>query len=205
MRSLNPWLLTFTFLVFLLLGRFVSVLVPNQYYFSFSAFLLDNRDLNKPLALFVKLAQPFGIGFLGVLLIGKLARIQAIALGHPGSLTTVLDEQAPLTFAFSAGLVALLLAWPFILLWDILIDPMLAPYRAIYLLSYLAYAFAYFFFALSGAQTASVFALAMQTDGVDRRLSISALRKTDFGRPIYNALSGVLTTTIATFLASSGA
>lgn len=198
MRSIHPVLLVMGILLFLLVNRVYAIILPDRFYFSFSAFLLDNRDLAKLPALVVRLSQPFLVSFVAMLALRRLASVQSSALGRAGSFDRLSTDQAALTLAFAAGFTALLLAWPYILLWDILIDPALAPYRVLYLVAYLAYVVGVGFFALSGAETARVLWSTAETS----RFSISALRDAEALRPVYNALSGSLATAVATFLAT---
>ena len=128
----------------------------------------------------------------------QLTVLQRTALAKPGTLTNIINDQASITLAYGAAFAAFLFAWPYILLWDILIDPTLAPYRALFLLAYIGYAVGFAFFALSGAETARVLWSANDASS----FSIKTLREADALRPIYNALSGSLATALSAFFAT---
>ncbi|MDD7973885.1 hypothetical protein PUT78_22930 [Roseinatronobacter sp. HJB301] len=102
----------------------------------------------------IKLTMPFLLGLFLTLTSYKLSLMQAATSGQKGSFHTLLDEQAALTIAFAAAIFAFLMAWPYILLWDFLIDPLMYPYRTLFFISYIAYIVAFAFFALSGSETA---------------------------------------------------
>ena len=198
MKSIHPLLFVICVFLFLLMTKIASLLLPQTYYFSFSAFLFDNRELEKLPALAAKLAQPFFLAFCVIFVLARLSRSSRQLFGSTGNLSEIISDQASITLSFAAALSALLLAWPYILLWDILIDPVLAPYRALYLLSYIAYVVGFSFFALSGAETARVF-LSLKDHS---KFSLAALKSSDFLRPIYNALSGAVATAVAAFFSN---
>jgi hypothetical protein len=157
MQSINPVMFVATLLANLAAIRMQAFILPDSLYFSFSAFLFDNRELDKPMAIAVKLGIPATVSFVSVYLIANAQKARLKALGDAGGLDRVLADQAAITLAFAAFAAAFLLAWPYILLWDILVDPLLHRHRILFLLAYLAYFTGYAYFAVAGANTATAF------------------------------------------------
>ncbi|PJN96563.1 hypothetical protein CNY89_01795 [Amaricoccus sp. HAR-UPW-R2A-40] len=201
MRSLHPSLFLLALLLNVAVIRLGSYLLPDRLYFSFSSFLFDNRDLVKPLALSIKLLTPFVAAFALTGVVMLLARGQSAAgAGKPGAdLQAILTDQLPITLAYAAFFAALLMAWPYILLWDLLIDPAFARYRLLFLLAYFAYFTAYAFFALAGANTARAL---LTPDPGRPPLTWSTLTTHPLTQPLFNAVGGAVSAAVAAFLAT---
>lgn len=197
--SISPTLLVLAILANLAVVRLNGILLPDSLYFSFSAFLFDNRDLDRPLALAAKLAMPFLVAFAAIAAIHALRNARQKATGHPGPFDRLLEEQANATLVAAAFATAFLLAWPYILLWDLLIDPEYHRYRLLYTLAYMAYFIGYGYFALAGANTARALMARQETRAA---LTLGTLIDQPFIRPLANAATGSLTTALATFLAT---
>lgn len=203
MKSLDPFALVLALLFNFAAIRLGSYVLPDAFYFSFSAFMFDNRDLVKPVALAIKLATPFVVAFGLTAAVLALGRAQA-GFNPPGQaprpdMATLARDQLPLTLAFAAFFAALLMAWPYILLWDLLIDPSLVRYRLIYLVAYFAYFTGYALFALAGANTATaVFSPAHPRPP----LTWATLTTHPLMRPLTEMVGGGVSATLAAFLAS---
>ncbi len=203
MRSLHPSLFILALLVNVAVIRLGSYLLPDQLYFSFSAFLFDNRDLVKPLALAIKLMMPFVAAFGLTALVMALARAQAAAGAGAGSpeanLGAIVEHQLAITLAYAAFFAALLMAWPYILLWDLLIDPAFARFRLLFLVAYFAYFVAYAFFALAGANTARTL---FTPDPERPPVTWATLTTHPLTKPLFNAVGGAVSASVAAFLAT---
>jgi hypothetical protein len=199
MLSINPVLFVAAILANLAAVRMQAFILPDSLYFSFSAFLFDNRDLDKPVAIAVKLAIPAVVSFLSVYLIANAQKARLKSLGDSGGLDRVLADQVAITLAFAAFAAAFLLAWPYILLWDILVDPLLHRHRILFLLAYLAYFTAYAYFAVAGANTAKA---VLTKRAIMPPLTVQGLLEHPYIRPLMNVVSGTASTFLSTFLAS---
>lgn len=203
MRSINPTLLVMAMVANFLVIRVAGLFLPDQYYFSFSSFLFDTRDLNKPVALFFKLLVPFlaAFGLCAVLIL--MRRMRAGLRYQVRVFDDLLKEQAPITLCFAGTLVTLLMAWPYILLWDVLIDPRLQPHRLLFLTAYLAYIISVSLFALAGANTAMASLYAEAAD--EEALTVSRILDNRYVRPATEVVTGALSAALATFLAGQAA
>lgn len=199
MQSIHPSLFVATVLLNLLMIRLGALLLPDSLYFSFSAFLFDNRDLVDPIALLVKLLFPFLVAGLVALALVWLQRRQAEIGSSTDRLERILSDQLPITAAFAAFAAALLMAWPYILLWDILIDPALGRHRLIFLLAYLAYFIGYACFGLAGANTV----IAFSRSGTGEPLTWATLSQHPAVLPLVNAAGGLATAWLSTMLGSA--
>lgn len=195
--SISPTFFVLALLAQLGAIKLQSVLLPDRLYFSFSAFLFDNRDLDSPLALAARLAVPFCVAFAAYWALTRLHRAREMATGDPGPFARLDTEQANATLAASGFAAAFLLAWPYILLWDLLIDPAFHRFQLLYLLAYMAYFVGFAFFALAGVNTARAVLSAEREPITLDHLSSHPLLK-----PIFDAASGAFATALATFLAT---
>lgn len=199
MISIQPALFVFAVIANLVMIRVSGIVLPDRLYFSFSAFLFDNRDLVKPLALLAKLLVPFLTAFgILALLIGLRRGRQGLDDAAP-RLTGIIEDQASVTLAFAAFSAALLMAWPYILLWDLLIDPVLARQRLLFLIAYLAYFVGYAYFALAGANAAH--ALFGRTEGA-APVTWATLASHPVTKPLFDAAGGIVSAGLAAFLAT---
>ncbi|MGQ0564039.1 MAG: hypothetical protein ACT4OK_03075 [Gemmobacter sp.] len=198
MVSISPLLFCVGLLTNLFAVRFAGYFLPDRMYFSFSAFLFDTRDLDKPTAIAAKLAVPFLVSLVLTLVLFRIRKMQQSVAGPGQWAEVVLDSQVAITLTFSATFCAVLMAWPYILLWDMLIDPALAPERLTFLFAYTAYFVATGFFAMAGANTA--IALSQQTYNLSN-LTLQSLSQRAFVRPVLDALTGTASAAIATLIA----
>jgi uncharacterized protein involved in response to NO len=151
MKSISPLMLIVCILINLAGSRLAGFFLPDKLYFSFSSFLFDTRDLDKPTAILAKLAVPFLISMALTGALFLLRRFQSGVQKGETWANRTLEDQAVVTLTFGAAFTAVLMAWPYILLWDMLIDPKLAPQRLTFLVAYAAYFTATGFFAMAGA------------------------------------------------------
>lgn len=197
--SINPHLLIFGMLINFLLIRLAAFFLPDEFYFSFTAFLFDNETLVRPVALAGKLAIPTIAAFVVVAFLAYRRSLERGILGRKSRVQEVLSEQAALSMAYAALLVAVIMAWPYVILWDLLIDPIYAQHRLVYLLAYIAYFIAAAFFALAGANTAVALFRARHDEDTPP-LTLAHLRDHPMIKPFWEALSGVAAASLAAFL-----
>jgi hypothetical protein len=104
-----------------------------------------------------------------------------------------------MTVTAAGFLTAFLLAWPYILLWDVLIDTSLRDYRLVFLIAYALYFVSFAYVARSAYQLA----LAIQTgawrsfDPFSKEVLDSPLIK-----PVITTISGIIAATVSSFLTS---
>lgn len=199
-QSVSPFLFAIGFLANLAATRFAGFFFPDEIYFSFSAFLFDTRDINKPLALAGKLMVPFVVSFVLVFCMNGFVRARQVVDDRPSPVAAMLANQAALSFATAGFATAFLLAWPYILLWDMLIDPSLAQYRLPFLLAYFAYFVATGYFSLAGANTALALA-APRPEG--KPFSLATLSESRFTKPLLDGLTGSLSALVAAYVGTA--
>ena len=196
-NSLSLGYLVLSTAVYLSIIKLVGFLLPGRYYFSFTSFLFENRQFGDMAAAYIKLAIPlvvaFGLSF-SQLWLREYA--PATVSGRP-RFRGLTEQQVSPTLAAGAALAAFLLAWPYILLWDLLIDPKLNNYRLVFYFSYLAYVVAYYFTAKAGAELAIV----LRNPGrVTNSWSITEILQHPTARPIDAIVSGVSSAAVSYLL-----
>jgi len=181
-----------------LLTKLASYLTPYKLYFSFSSFLYSHNSLYKWEALAIKLSIPCAIGFLLFYIpFYWMVWTQGSRL-NSRIIYRYLSRQSDTTAKSTGFFAALLLAWPFIVYWDVLMDPTMLHLKLPFLFVYFLYFVSYAYLAGLGVNLARL-ALYRRlpkasTEGLDQRLElIESLRV---------SMMGVLTSGIATYLAS---
>lgn len=198
MRSINPSLLVISILINLTAMRLGSFFLPDRMYFSFSSFLFETRDLNRPAAIIAKLLVPFFVAFCITLLLIYLRKLQQASFGPDKWAEIVLKDQVVITLSFATFFSVFLMAWPYILLWDMLISSELVIHRMTFLVAYIAYFFAASLFAAAGTNTA----ISIMTPRTDRSpITLKTLTTSSIGKPIFNALNGSFSAAISTLVA----
>jgi hypothetical protein len=198
MPSIHPLFLIVALLTYLTAMRMGSLFLPDRLYFSFSAFLFDTRDLEKTSAVAFKLLVPYATSCL----------LMAAALGwervRPGAQPQRLRSEGPVTLAFAACFAAILMAWPYILLWDLLIAPELSGRRIPFLLAYMFYFAATALVALAGANTAlAVIEKGWSSGVVDEagKFSLSVVAGNPFAKPIVELIGSAIAASLAALVA----
>lgn len=198
MVSMSPLLFAVGLICNLFAVRFAGYFLPDRMYFSFSAFLFDTRDLDKPTAIAAKLMVPFLVSLLLTAVLFRIRRMQQSVAGPGQWAEVVVESQAAISLTFAAAFCAILMAWPYILLWDLLIDPAVASERLTFLVAYVAYFLATGFFAMAGANT--VIAVSQQSFDPSG-FTLKSLTESPFLRPLFDALTGTASAAIATVIA----
>ena len=132
-----------------LVARAAGLILPPDLYFTFESFLFDKAAALRYYALALKLVAPVAAGFATVLVLvwstrrDGPARRRALRALHPS--------------LFVAGAAAsFLMAWPFILYWDIFASPEVRGRKATFFLAYLFYFAAFGYFCLLGGNLAQL-------------------------------------------------
>jgi hypothetical protein len=197
--SVNVYGLVIGIFAIVLLSKVASFLTPYKLYFSFSAFLFDERAIFKWEALAIKLLLPCLIGFCLFYLPYRWMIWTRGSSVNYRRIFRYLSKEAHLTATVVGFFSALLMAWPFIVYWDILQRPDMLSLRFPFLCVYLLYFVSYAYFAGFGVSLAR-FALrkklpqALVADSADRVAWAEAVR---------TSLLGIITSGIATYMASA--
>ncbi|HYR10282.1 MAG TPA: hypothetical protein VEQ60_21080 [Longimicrobium sp.] len=196
--SINPAAFAGGVFGIVFLTKAASYLTPYKLYFSFSAFLYSSRDLYRWESLTLKLLIPAVIGFLLFYLPHRWMTLSRETDGGYRVVYRYLAAQSDVTARAAGFFSALLMAWPFITYWDVLMQPDLQRLRFPFLCIYFLYAVSYAYFAGVGINLAR---LAMRsrlpqtaTRHVPQRLAWLEAVRTSF--------MGLLTSAIATYFAS---
>ena len=115
---------------------------------------------------------------------------------HP--IVRYLHLQADLSARFCAFFVALLMAWPFIIYWDLMVPPNINQYKTAFLFIYFLYFVSYSYFASLGVLIAKWFAGEKLTSF--QQLEIT--KTLTFMEGIRTSAMGVLTSAFATYLST---
>ena len=197
--SINPYGFSLGVFAVAFLTKAVSYLTPYKLYFSFSSFLYSSREIFRWEALTIKLLIPCVVGFLLYYLPFQWMRLTR---GERISYQTVyryLALQADLTARSTGFFSALLLAWPFIVYWDILMQPDLQRLQFPFLCVYLLYFVSYAYFAGLG--------VALGRLALRRELPAAATRdlqgRLGWVEAVRTSVMGIVTSAIATYFASS--
>ena len=180
--------------------KLAGYLLPNRLYFTFSGFLFDDRSILKLNAVLIKLALPFFVAFAATAALYWIRNIQRSLSGRSFTIDQIIEDQLVITMGFASFLSAFLLAWPYILLWDLLIDPILASQRLIFLFAYFAYFIGFAFFARAGVETAIAL---LDDDPTMKIMSLETLSDHPFVKPVLTAVGGAISSAIAAFLVNT--
>lgn len=196
-RGINPAGLALGIAGVVLLTRAASFLTPYKLYFSFSSFLLDRGAPLRWEALAIKLLIPCLVGFL--LFYAPFKWFESTR-GRRFSFRKVryLGAQVDATARASGFFAALLLAWPFIVYWDVLMHPQVQHLRLPFFLIYFLYALSFAYFAGLGVHLGR---LALRNSLPTRDVE-SALTATRWAEALRTSLVGLVTSAIATYLAT---
>lgn len=178
-----------------ILHKLVSFLTPYQLYFSFSSFLYNQTGVLRWQSLAVKLALPTVFAFAFYVLTFRFLLLVRSYGRTSESPQAFLRDEAEASLKYGALFAAILLAWPFLVYWDILIEPDLRERRFAFTVSYLLYFSAYYFFAGFGVQLAKLYLSRSHKDDPLLETSVGAFKWTE---PVREAIAGTVTSTVAT-------
>lgn len=196
--SVNPYAFSLGVAAIFLLSRMASYLTPFKLYFSFQSFLYVSDDRLKWTSLGVKLIVPAFVGFILFYL-----PFQWLLHRHRSDgasrLAEYLRDQSDLTARCSGFFAALLMAWPFIVYWDLMVPPNLHQHRIAFYFIYFLYFVSYAYFASLGVLLAKYFLGERLT-----KLQKLEIQKTmNLLDAVRTSAMGVLTSGVATYLSTS--
>ncbi len=180
------------------LTKAASFLTPYKLYFTFSSFLYGDTSVFRWESLATKLAIPCFVGFCQYFLPFHWMLMTDGSKVSYRVLYRYLSRQATLTARLTGFFGALLMAWPIIVYWDIVVVPDRIGLKLPFLFVYGLYFIAYAYFADLGIELArltlrSRLPLAETVGTTGRLRGLESIRK---------SLMGVITSGVATYLAS---
>jgi len=196
--SINPYGFAFGVAGIVLLTKAASFLTPYKLYFTFSSFLYGDTNVFRWESLVIKLVIPVLIGFLLYYLPFHWMRITRGSNVSHRTLYRYLSRQSQLTAKMTGFFGALLMAWPIIVYWDIVVSPDRIGLKLPFLFAYILYFIGYAYFADLGVVLAKLLLQASlpkaATVGISGRVSrLESIR---------TSLMGIITSGIATYFAS---
>lgn len=196
--SVNVYGLAVGIFAVVLLSKVASFLTPYKLYFSFSSFLFDERAIFKWEALAIKLLIPCLTGFcLFYLPYRWMVWTRGSSVNYR-RIFRYLSKEAHLTAVTVGFFASLLMAWPFIVYWDVLQRPDLLSMRFPFLCIYLLYFVSYAYFAGFGVSLAR-FALRKK---LPEMLVADSGDRVAWAEAVRTSLMGIVTSAIATYMAS---
>lgn len=197
MKSVNLKILVYATAFMLLSIKLSNFFLPDRMYFSFSSFLYGSQEILRLPALVAKLLVPFASAavFSGMTL---WYYRRAVLLGADRSrIEQVQSDQLELTITTAGFMTAFLLAWPYIILWDVLISVHLNDFRLVFLIAYVLYFMAFAYLARSGHQVA----VAISEKGFPKiDYTSRAFLDHPIVKPVVSSVGGILAATISSFL-----
>ena len=197
--TINVYGLTLGIFGMVMLTKVASFLTPYKLYFSFSAFLFNDRAIFKWEALAIKLLIPCLMGFALFYLPYRWMIWTRGSNVNYRRIYRYLAKEAHLTAVVVGFFAALLMAWPFIVYWDILQRPDLLSLRFPFLCVYLLYFVSYAYFAGFGVSLARF----LLRKKLPENLVADSGDRVAWAEAIRTSLIGIVTSGIATYLAAS--
>lgn len=196
--SINPYAFASGVFGVVVLTKVASYLTPYKLYFSFSSFLYSYRSIFRWEALTLKLLIPCIVGFLLFYLPFQWMKLTKGSTISYRTIYRYLALQANLTARAVGFFSSLLLAWPFIVYWDVLMEPVLQHLQFPFLCVYFLYFISYSYFAGLGVNLAHL----------TLREQLPEPRTRDLGgrlawlETVRTSFMGIVTSAIATYFAS---
>jgi hypothetical protein len=196
--SINPYAFAGGVFGVVFLTKVASYLTPYKLYFSFSSFLYSHRSLFRSEALALKLLIPCLVGFLMFSLPFQWMGLTRGSQINYRAIYRYLVSQASLTARAVGFFSALLLAWPFIVYWDILMEPVLQHLQFPFLCVYFLYFVSYSYFAGLGVNLARL----VFRERLPQKTTRDLGQRLAWLEAVRTSLMGILTSAIATYFAS---
>jgi hypothetical protein len=181
------------------LTKIASYLTPYKLYFSFSSFLYSDRSIFHGEALILKLTIPVLTGFLLFYLPFQWMVLTQGSRVNYHVLYRYLSRESELTARTVGFFASVLLAWPFIVYWDVLMQPDMQGLRFAFMFVYFLYFVSFSYFAGLGVSLAR---LALR-ERLPRAASLGVVGKLAWVDAVRTSLMGILTSAIATYLAAT--
>jgi hypothetical protein len=122
-ESVNPYAFALGTASIVILTKVASFLTPYKLYFTFSSFIYGESKIFRWESLTIKLAIPCVVGFCLYFLPFHWMRITSGSRISYRVLFRYLSRQSELSAKMSGFFSSLLMAWPFIVYWDIMMRP----------------------------------------------------------------------------------
>lgn len=196
--SINPFAFAAAVFGVVVFTRLASYLTPYKLYFSFSSFLYSHRTIYRWEALALKLLIPCLVGFLLFYLPHRWMVLTRGSHVNFRTLYRYLARQSDVTARAAGFFAALLLAWPFIIYWDVLMQPELQHLRFPFLCVYFLYFVSFAYFAGLGVNLARV----LLRSQLPRQSAGQAVGRLAWLETVRTSFLGIVTSAIATYFAS---
>jgi hypothetical protein len=197
-RSINPQAFAVGVFMTVMLTKAASYLTPYKLYFSFSSFLYSERSLFRWEALTLKLLIPVAVGFLLYYVPFQWMMLTQGSSVSYRAIYRYLALQADVTARAAGFFSALLLAWPFVVYWDILMAPTLQHLRLPFLCVYLLYFVSFTYFSGLGVSLAQM----LLRSRLPQRATRTAEGQVAWLGAVRTSVMGIVTSAIATYFAS---
>jgi hypothetical protein len=197
-KSINPYAFACGVSFIIFFTKISSYLTPYKLYFSFSSFLYSNREIFRWESLTIKLFVPCLVGFLLFYIPFQWMKFTRGSSINHRSIYRYLRFQSDLTANAAGFFSALLMAWPFIVYWDVLMQPDMQHLKPTFLFIYFLYFMSYSYFSGLGVNLARLalrrYLPMRQINGVTERVA--------WLETIRTSVLGIITSSIATYVAS---
>ena len=196
--NINPYAFAGGVFGAVVLTKVASYLTPYKLYFSFSSFLYSHSSIFRWEALILKLVIPCIVGFLLFYLPFQWMRWTRGSTISYRTIYRYLALQASLTARAVGFFSSLLLAWPFIVYWDVLMQPVLQHLQFQFLCVYFLYFISYSYFAGLGVNLARLTVREQLPQPATRDL----MGRLAWLETVRTSFMGIVTSAIATYFAS---
>jgi hypothetical protein len=198
-KSINPYAFSIAVASIVILTKIASYLTPYKLYFTFSSFIYAESHIFRWESLAIKLIIPMLVGFSLYFFPFHWMRITKGSRVNYRIIYRYLSRQSELSARAAGFFSALLMAWPFIIYWDIMMRPDMLNLRFPFLLVYFLYFLSYMYFAGLGVALCKLLLSeilpATETSGISARVS--------WLEGIRTSALGLMTSAIATYFAST--
>lgn len=181
-----------------LLTKLASYLTPYKLYFSFSSFMYSENSVFRWESLTIKLAIPSLVGFLLFYLPFKWMQMTRGSRVNYRNIYRYLAQQAALTARAAGFFAALLLAWPFIVFWDVLQVPILQHLQFQFVCVYFLYFVSFSYFAGLGVDLAKL----LLHEQLPQPATQAVAGNLAWLETVRTSLMGIVTSGIATYFAA---
>lgn len=197
-ESINPYAFSIGIFSIIILVKLASYLTPYKLYFSFSSFIYDQTNTYRWESLIIKLAIPSIVGFFLYYIPFQWIKLTGGSIIGYRVIFRYLSQQSSLSAKAVGFFSALLLAWPFIAFWDILMHPLLHEFKLQFYCIYFLYFMSYSYFSEFGINIAKIILKNELPSAETHNLS----GKLAFFENIRISFIGIIISGIATYLAS---
>lgn len=196
-KSINIYGLILGIIGIIILTKLSSHLTPYRLYFTFTSFLFEDESTLKWYSLLIKLMIPCAVGFLLIYIPIQYLRTSE---NNDKTKTSInyISNQSTQTARAVGFYSALLLAWPYITHWDMLMHPVYHHLKTPYMMVYFIYMISYAYFAELGVNLGSI-AASKAMNNIEVKLD----KKYMWIETIRTSFMGVVTSGIASYFATT--